>query len=585
MQPNSRGFVIRLLGITAPLVLALAAQAQQSVASLVRVGDQVPLATGGSTVVVDVIRQVEVNDIGEWIAVITTPSPAPNWALIRNGKVISNSGDPIRTSVANTTVNQIVQASLSNTGSVAVCLDYSMVGGPRQVLYVIDRMTPYLAPTIQPWLEGLVTPAPTTVWPVGSVYESRFQPDLNDQAEVLVLAQVDIAGTSADDFAVVLLTMPSAGTLASDVRAKLGDSVLGSTGTILPGGPPQTRRANNASPAGVVFTGLIGTHSALVISDPTLTLVAEEATPSPISGTNWGDLLSGKDVSVNGDVLVAGVLNATNPEVIFRRTPTTPPTFAQIARTGDTIGGDTLTGVSLTSVGIDDQGVILWRGQYSTGASLYLDQVKLISTNTVVEGDTVDTISDPAGGPHFGISNSGRFGIFQGDTPERVFLIDRTPASVRFCAGDGTATPCPCGNNSAPGDGVGCLHSFAMGASLTTLGNPQITADTLLLVATNMPVGTTALFFQGTTQIAGGAGTTFGDGLRCAGGTVVRLKSPMAITGSSEKLPRLGDPLLSVAGNVLTPGVRTYQVWYRNAATFCTASTFNLTNGVQVTWL
>jgi hypothetical protein len=32
--------------------------------------------------------------------------------------------------------------------------------------------------------------------------------------------------------------------------------------------------------------------------------------------------------------------------------------------------------------------------------------------------------------------------------------------------------------------------------------------------------------------------------------------------------------------------IRTYQCWYRNAdPLFCTASTFNLTNGVEVTWI
>ena len=31
-------------------------------------------------------------------------------------------------------------------------------------------------------------------------------------------------------------------------------------------------------------------------------------------------------------------------------------------------------------------------------------------------------------------------------------------------------------------------------------------------------------------------------------------------------------------------GAAIYQVWYRNAASFCTPSTFNLTNGVLVTW-
>jgi hypothetical protein len=32
------------------------------------------------------------------------------------------------------------------------------------------------------------------------------------------------------------------------------------------------------------------------------------------------------------------------------------------------------------------------------------------------------------------------------------------------------------------------------------------------------------------------------------------------------------------------PGTRTYQVWYRNAAAFCTISTFNLTNGIELSW-
>lgn len=31
--------------------------------------------------------------------------------------------------------------------------------------------------------------------------------------------------------------------------------------------------------------------------------------------------------------------------------------------------------------------------------------------------------------------------------------------------------------------------------------------------------------------------------------------------------------------------VRYYQGWYRNAAAFCTASTFNLTNGLRVQWI
>jgi hypothetical protein len=46
-----------------------------------------------------------------------------------------------------------------------------------------------------------------------------------------------------------------------------------------------------------------------------------------------------------------------------------------------------------------------------------------------------------------------------------------------------------------------------------------------------------------------------------------------------------GDPPLSVTGLVPPAGgTRVAQVWYRNSATFCTPATFNLTNGVEVTW-
>jgi hypothetical protein len=39
-----------------------------------------------------------------------------------------------------------------------------------------------------------------------------------------------------------------------------------------------------------------------------------------------------------------------------------------------------------------------------------------------------------------------------------------------------------------------------------------------------------------------------------------------------------------VRGAVTSPGTRSYQVWYRNAAAFCTPSTFNLTNGTSIVW-
>jgi hypothetical protein len=89
---------------------------------------------------------------------------------------------------------------------------------------------------------------------------------------------------------------------------------------------------------------------------------------------------------------------------------------------------------------------------------------------------------------------------------------------------------------------------------------------------------------QGTTQINGRAGAAFGDGLRCAGGTIGRRGTKANANGSSA-YPVAGEPSVSVRGQVTTAGsVCMYQVGYRNAAAFCTVSTFNLSNGLSVTW-
>jgi hypothetical protein len=150
-----------------------------------------------------------------------------------------------------------------------------------------------------------------------------------------------------------------------------------------------------------------------------------------------------------------------------------------------------------------------------------------------------------------------------------------------YCFGDGSGTACPCGNAGTAGNG--CASSVnAGGAHLSKSGGAHISSDTLVLQGTNMP-NSSALYFQGTTQTNGGLGSVFGDGLRCAGGSIIRLKAVTNVAGASH-FPGTGDPSISVRGMVTTPGTRTYQVWYRNAAPYCTPSTFNLTNGISIDW-
>lgn len=39
------------------------------------------------------------------------------------------------------------------------------------------------------------------------------------------------------------------------------------------------------------------------------------------------------------------------------------------------------------------------------------------------------------------------------------------------------------------------------------------------------------------------------------------------------------------AGVPAAGGTRYYQLWYRDTATFCSASPFNLSNGIRVVWV
>jgi len=157
------------------------------------------------------------------------------------------------------------------------------------------------------------------------------------------------------------------------------------------------------------------------------------------------------------------------------------------------------------------------------------------------------------------------------------------PTANAYCFGDGSGTACPCGNSGAAD--AGCASSVnAAGGKLTGTGTPSIANDSFVLNGSGMP-SSSALYFQGTLQLGGGAGVVFGDGLRCVGGSIVRLGTKTNVGGSSQ-YPGSGDALISVKGMNAAGNVRDYQCWYRNAdPAFCTPSTFNLTNGVETTWV
>lgn len=277
--------------------------------------------------------------------------------------------------------------------------------------------------------------------------------------------------------------------------------------------------------------------------------VASDGSQSNGSNGHHNTGYSGASISPDGR-FVAFCSSATNLDPID--TYTTPDIFLHDLETGVT-----------RMIGLANGGQVPSGGQ-STDSSLS-DQAQLV---VFVSAATNLLLPAPD-------SNGGAFDVLLREVGDPL-------APSGTCFGDGSAATCPCGNGSPAGARAGCLHSGGLGGRLVASGEAKLSADTLVLHGDQM-TNSTALYLQGTTAVGGGAGSAFGDGLSCAGGTLVRLRSVQNLAGASQ-FPGAGDPTVSIRGGVVLPGTRVYQVWYRDPSAYCTAATFNLTNGLVVIW-
>lgn len=162
--------------------------------------------------------------------------------------------------------------------------------------------------------------------------------------------------------------------------------------------------------------------------------------------------------------------------------------------------------------------------------------------------------------------------VFEDQCGQGPFLV--------FCAADGSAAPCPCANAGDPDHG--CANSyFAGGCALSASGSPSLSAaDLVFSVAGSIPAQP-GLFFQGLNAVNGGQGSAFGDGLRCAGGGLLRLQIRIADGSGAAQTTLPIPPLAQVqAGNT-----RRYQWWYRDPVASPCGTGFNLSNGLEFVWL
>jgi hypothetical protein len=315
-----------------------------------------------------------------------------------------------------------------------------------------------------------------------------------------------------------------------------------------------------------------------------------------LSGASWtfqdklfapdGLLLDylGRSLGLDGDTLVmgSGLQHSLGLNVgaayVFTRSGTTwsfdeklvAPDWAEEDCFGDSIAfqGECLV------IGAPSDGDV---GPYGGSAYQYHRQAgSWVLTNKLLPSDEVNGFSMESAIDGSTIILSAPTGAVWG----RVHVLSDPPrvvgASLTF--GDGSSAPCPCGNESQVGLGVGCANSTGLGARLHGIGSTSVTDDDLGFWASRLPAGQFCLLWGGDTIVGSGMGLPFGDGLRAVGGVVVRLGVRLA---GSTGAARWKGGLCARAG--WASGATAYlQAWYRDPHAGPCGFEFNTSNAVEI---
>lgn len=287
----------------------------------------------------------------------------------------------------------------------------------------------------------------------------------------------------------------------------------------------------------------------------------------PIRITNTGDDLQGYSFSLSmpPELIVQDFRPGTDLQTL--NAGAGPDFYATSVYPGQGV----TSGVVISFMGTD------WIGQTADFELHQLDILvdPALTTGGVFSLDFVDTIGSPPVVTIVVVPPA-----VSVDPTRQSGGVDVTGNVTTYCSGDGRAGVCPCGNPG--GAGHGCANgATTSGARLSSTGTTSLATDELTMSCSGLVPNQPGLYFRGINAVNGGAGTPFGDGLRCAGGGVLRLQVRFAdATGNSSMTIPIG------AASLAQPGDQHYfQCWYRDPVTSPCGAGFNLTNGLAVHWL
>jgi len=346
------------------------------------------------------------------------------------------------------------------------------------------------------------------------------------------------------------------------------------------------------------------------------TLIAHEGDIEALSGTPYRIISGALDLNDNGDYCYSGGLGPTPSFNLTHIWKSVGGTRSIVAETGMVLPETAPQAISSLGgkVGpacIDNSGHVLWYGEWLATGGLFYQEGFFVDDTLILESK-VDSVSGVLIDellwiqPFYDMSRNGRFLAFGarlvGGT-RGVFLLDRQAAAnyERVCTGDTVAPAgcgvCPCSNDAMLGSGTGCTNSTGIGASLDVSGAASQGADTLHFDLTGalpngfsiLVSGVNALPTNGVCPGGSGIPTSVFDGLRCCGGGF-RRHGPQATDGAGSSVTGWGPPAAPLTGlssqaSIAAGQTRCFQAIYRELAAAGCGSGLHTSNGYKITYV
>lgn len=372
------------------------------------------------------INNLAINNNGDYLVEVDTDNPNTDidYALLKNNVMILQEGQ-VLPAPTGALLDSFDTVNLNNSDNSGWNFYLDNTGGTNNdsgIYFNTDLV-------IQ---EGFISTA--TGFSANTPYIGFFECKINDADEILIMASVDdVEISSSVDRALVVI---DPNTMVETVLIKEADFAPGTMAAIedFETGPHNFDFNNEGD---VMYCAELDASTtmdhAICFND---TLIAQEGTPSPISGRNWGYLASPElDINNHGDyVFHARLDGASDSDYVIIKNG---QKFVQEGDSLPDIAPYMLTSLGTGPVLISDNGDVLWYGDWDDpntdiDTGLFLNHRLIMQEGvTMVNGLVVDSIA--SGQDSKAMSNDGRYILVEVTLAgglEAVVLFDRGPWEI-----------------------------------------------------------------------------------------------------------------------------------------------------------